>query len=136
MREGFLFLMTLSHPESVSISKRIIGAGMEVHSYFGPGLLESAYVESFCFEMTDSGLYVEQQRLIPLRYKSHPMHTSYRADLIVEGLVLVEVKAIEKVIPIHCSQALTYMRLTNLKVGLIINFNVRRLSEGITRLSL
>ena len=128
--------MSLSHPECNDLTGRIIGAAIEVHKYFGPGLLESAYGNSLSWELVDRGLLVEQQRSIPLLYKSRLLEQTYRADLIVERLVLVEVKAIEKILPIHKSQTLTYMRLTNLKLGLLINFNVPLLVDGITRLSL
>ena len=128
--------MTLSHPESNDITSRIIGAAIEVHKYFGPGLLESAYGESLYWEMCDHGLAAERERLVPLHYKSHPLNAVYRADLIVESLVLIEVKAIEKTLAIHKQQALTYMKLAGLKVGLLINFNVALLVDGITRLSL
>jgi len=129
-------LMALSHPESNELSSRIIGAAIEVHKYFGPGLLESAYGESLYWEMCDQTLAVERQRVIPLMYKGRSMTSVYRADLIVERLVLVEVKAIEKTLAIHRQQTLTYMRLTGIGVGLLINFNVPRLIDGITRLSL
>lgn len=128
--------MTLSHPESTELTSRIIGAAIEVHRYFGPGLLESAYDESFYWEMLDQGLTVETQRLIPLSYKSRSVKAVYRADMIVDRRVLVEVKAIEKTLPVHKSQTLTYMRMTGLSIGLLINFNVTRLIDGITRLSL
>jgi GxxExxY protein len=128
--------MALSHPESNELTSRIIGASVEVHKYFGPGLLESAYAESLYWEMCDHALEVERQRLIPLVYKGRPMTSVYRADLIVERLVLVEVKAIEKTLAIHRQQTLTYMRLTGIGVGLLINFNVPRVIDGITRLSL
>lgn len=129
-------MMTLSHPESTELTSRIIGAAIEVHRYFGPGLLESAYDESFYWEMLDQGLTVETQRLIPLSYKSRSVKAVYRADMIVDRRVLVEVKAIEKTLPVHKSQTLTYMRMTGLSIGLLINFNVTRLIDGITRLSL
>ena len=129
-------VMSLSHPECTDLTSRIIGAAIEVHKYFGPGLLESAYVDSLYWEMVDQGLSAEQQRSIPLVYKSRLMKATYRADLIVERLVLVEVKAIEKTLSIHKSQTLTYMKLTGLKLGLLINFNVPLLVNDITRLSL
>ena len=128
--------MTLSHPESNDLTSRIIGAAIEVHKYFGPGLLESVYGESLCWELCDNGLAIERERSIPLHYKSHPLTAVYRPDLIVERLVLVEVKAIEKALAIHKQQTLTYMKLAGVKVGLLINFNVPLLVDGITRLSL
>ena len=128
--------MTLSHPESNEITNRVIGAAIEVHRHFGPGLLESPYAESLYWELCDQGLVAERERLVPLHYKSHPLSAVYRADLIVQGLVLVEVKAIEKTLAIHKQQTLTYMKLAGLKVGLLLNFNVSLLVDGITRLSL
>jgi GxxExxY protein len=86
--------------------------------------------------MCDHGLVTERERLVPLQYKSHPLNSVYRADLIVQSLVLVEVKAIEKTLAIHKQQTLTYMKLAGLKIGLLLNFNVSLLVDGITRLSL
>ncbi len=128
--------MALSHPESNELTGRIIGAAIDVHKYFGPGLLESAYDESLYWDLVDQGLNVEQQRSIPLIYKTRAIKAEYRADLIVERAVLVEVKSVEKMLPVHKAQSITYLKLTGLKVGLLINFNVPRLIDGITRLSL
>jgi GxxExxY protein len=128
--------MTLSHPESIALTNQIIGAAIEVHRHLGPGLLESAYDECLFWELTDFGLSVDRQRSIPLVYKSRLIKTVYRADIIVNNLVLVEVKAIEKTLPVHKAQVLTYLRMAQLSVGLLFNFNTPTMVEGITRVSL
>ena len=128
--------MALSHPESSELSSLIIGSAIEVHKHFGPGLLESAYDAALYWDLLDRGLSVEQQRSIPLVYKSRPLNAVYRADLIVERTILVEVKSVEKTLPVHKAQGITYLKMTGPKVGLLINFNVPRLVDGITRLSL
>jgi GxxExxY protein len=128
--------MTLSHPESIALTNQIIGAAIEVHRHLGPGLLESAYDECLFWELTDFGLSVDRQRSIPLVYKSRLIKAVYRADIIVNNLVLVEVKAIEKTLPVHKAQVLTYLRMAQLSVGLLFNFNTPTMVEGITRVSL
>jgi GxxExxY protein len=128
--------MTLSHPESIALTNQIIGAAIEVHRHLGPGLLESAYDECLFWELTDLGLSVDRQRSIPLVYKSRLIKAVYRADIIVNNLVLVEVKAIEKTLPVHKAQVLTYLRMAQLSVGLLFNFNTPTMVEGITRVSL
>lgn len=126
----------LSHPESNELTKRIIGAAIEVHRELGPGLLESTYDNCLFFELSDAGHTVERQRTLPIIYKSHVLPDAYRLDMIVDGRIVVEVKAIEKTLPVHSAQVLTYLRLTRTEVGLLINFNVPRLIDGVTRISL
>lgn len=127
--------MGLTYPESIPLTKEIIGAAIEVHKHLGPGLLENAYDEAINIELTDRKLVVERQRSIPLIYKSHSIQAVYRPDMIVSKLVIVEVKAVEKVLPVHKSQVLTYLRMTGLHVGLLLNFNVPFMTEGIFRIS-
>ena len=134
-----LLAMSQDHPKEAdrdSLTHEIIGAAIEVHRHLGPGLLESAYRECLCWELWRRGSAVERERALPLLYKGTQVDASYRVDLIVEGRVLVEVKAIERLAPIHTAQVITYLRLSGLHVGLLINFNVRVLKEGITRLAL
>lgn len=114
----------------------IIGAAIEVHRQLGPGLLESAYEECLCREMKLQGIGLERQRPLPLEYKGAKLDCGYRLDLVVEGRVVVEVKAVDALAPVHDAQLLTYLRLTGLKVGLLINFNVPVLKSGIRRLVL
>jgi GxxExxY protein len=111
----------------------ILGGAIEVHRCFGPGLLEAPYVEGLELELSDHGLRYQRQRAAPLVYKGHALTASYRIDLVIEDLVIVEVKAIERVLPVHEAQLITYLRVTELPVGLLINFNVARLMDGVVR---
>ena len=115
------------------LSRSIIGYAMKVHTALGPGLLESAYEACLDYELTKAGLSVERQKPIPLVYETVRLECGYRADLIVENKVIVEAKALESLHPIHSSQLLTHLKLANLKLGLLINFNVLHLKEGIKR---
>ena len=119
-------------PEDL-LSGQIIGAAIEVHKHLGPGLLESAYEICLCHELALRGLSVERQRPVPLDYKGVRLDAGYRLDLVVEGCVIVEAKAVDATLPIHKAQLLTYLRLSGLKLGLLINFNVPKLTDGITR---
>ena len=115
------------------VSGQIIGAAMEVHRTLGPGLLESSYQRCLCYELVLRGVAFDREVSIPIRYKSLVMHAVYRIDLIVEGSVIVEAKAIAAIDPIHKAQLLTYLKLMDRRVGLLINFNVERLVDGIRR---
>jgi GxxExxY protein len=117
-----------------AITRRIIGAAIEVHRRLGPGLLESAYEACLAFELRNLGLKVEQQKPLPVLYKEVKLDCGYRMDLVVADAVLVEIKAVERLIPIHDAQLLSYLRLTNLHVGLLINFHVRLLKNGVKRI--
>src|SRR5436305_1137568 len=116
------------------ITRRIIGAAIEVHRHLGPGLLESAYEACLGFELNQLGLKVEQQKPLPVVYKRVHLDCGYRLDLLVEDSVIVEIKAVERLTPIHDAQMLSYLRLTGTKVGLLINFNVRVLKDGVKRM--
>ena len=111
----------------------IIGAAIEVHRNLGPGLLESAYEECLCHELQLRGLDFKRQVPLPLLYKGLRLDCGYKIDLIVRDEVILELKAIEKLLPIHEAQLLTYLRLTGRRVGLLINFNVPLLTQGIVR---
>jgi GxxExxY protein len=111
----------------------IIGAAIEVHRNLGPGLLESAYEECLCHELQLRGLDFKRQVLLPLLYKGLKLDCGYKIDLIVRDEVILELKAVEKLLPIHEAQLLTYLRLTGKRVGLLINFNVPLLAQGIIR---
>lgn len=116
------------------ISKTVIGAAIEVHRVLGgPGLLESVYEEALCFEIRESGLFVERQKPVPLVYKEQMLHAEFRLDLLVERLVIVECKATPAYNPIFQSQALTYLRLLDLKLALVINFGEKLVKDGIHR---
>jgi len=115
------------------ISKKVIGAAIEAHKILGPGLLESAYELSLYKELTIQGLNVKRQVELPLIYKNAKCDIGYRIDLIVENKVIIEIKSVESINDIHLAQVLTYLKLSKCKLGLIINFNVSRLSNGIKR---
>jgi GxxExxY protein len=115
------------------ITHGVIGAAMEVHRRLGPGLLESAYQECMCHELALTGIPFEYELKLPLEYKGIRLEHGYRVDLVVAGLVAVEVKSIEAITPIHEAQLLTYLRLGGWNVGLLINFNVVVLKHGIRR---
>ncbi|MBX7246926.1 MAG: GxxExxY protein [Candidatus Sumerlaeaceae bacterium] len=118
------------------LTQRIINCAIEVHRTLGgPGLLESVYEEALVWELTRAGLRVEQQKPLPINYKGHALSSALRVDLIVEGQVIVECKAVVDHNPIFEAQLLTYLRLTGLKVGLVLNFGKSTLREGIHRVS-
>lgn len=128
--EGTGTATKLLHEE---LTEKIIGSAIEVHRTIGPGLLESAYEECLCREMTLRGLKFQRQMLVPVTYKGVEIDCKYRLDLLVEGLVVLELKTVDRVLPIHEAQLLTYMRLLGKPVGLIINFKVPALRHGIVR---
>jgi GxxExxY protein len=116
------------------ISHRIIGAAIEVHRHLGPGLLESAYQSCLAFELKQLGLKVEEQKPLPVVYKQVKLDCGYRLDMVVEDEIIVEIKAIEKLLPIHDAQVLSYLRLTKKRVGLLMNFHVPVLKNGLKRI--
>ena len=115
------------------VSGAVIGCAIRVHQHLGPGLLESAYQKCLAYEAITAGMEIETQKPIPLVYGNVRLKCGYRADLIANGIVLVEIKAISEWHPIFEAQMISYLKLTNLKAGLWINFNVRRLKDGIRR---
>ncbi len=116
------------------LSEQIIGAGIAVHRELGPGLLESAYEACLEFELRDRGHHVQRQLPLPVVYRSMAMEAGFRIDLLIDNLVIVELKAVERVEKIHEAQLHTYLRLTGLNLGLLMNFNVVRLTDGIKRI--
>jgi GxxExxY protein len=116
------------------ITEQIIGAAIKVHRKLGPGLLESAYEHCLAYELERVGLRVERQKPVPLVYEAVKLDCGFRADLLVEGCVIVEIKAKEELHPIDEAQLLSHLRLLNLQVGLIINFHVLMLKDGIKRM--
>jgi GxxExxY protein len=117
------------------LSGMIIGCGMRVHTALGPGLLESAYEECLHYELKQQGFRIGRQVPLPLVYKEVELDCVYRLDLIVENKVVIEIKAVEAIKPIHSAQLLTYLKLTHCKLGLLLNFNVLHLKEGIKRVA-
>ncbi len=116
------------------ITENIIGAAIEVHKQLGPGLLESTYEECLYFELQRKNLIIERQIELPIKYKNMILDSKYRIDLLVNKDVIVELKSCKKLEPIHEAQLLTYLKLSNLKYGLLINFNVSILKHGLKRI--
>jgi GxxExxY protein len=116
-----------------AITGKIIGAAIDVHRALGPGLLESAYEACLAFELAERKLKVERQKPLPVQYKDVELEAGYRLDLLVDEKVVVEIKAVDQLAAIHKTQLLTYLKLSGRKVGLLINFNVRVLRNGIHR---
>jgi len=116
------------------LTESIIGCAIEVHRHLGPGLLEGTYEEAHCIELADAGWNFQRQLMVPVMYKGRKIE--YRLDLIVEDLVVVEIKSVERFDPIFEAQVLTYLRVTGKKVGLLINFNSRLLKDGLKRFML
>ena len=112
------------------ISAVILDSAIAVHTALGPGLLESAYEACLAYELTSRGLKVQTQLPLPITYRGVKVDVAYRMDLVVEGLVIVEVKAVERLLPVHDAQLLSYLKLSNKKLGLLINFHVLRLKDG------
>ena len=116
------------------ISKILVDIFIKVHSRLGPGLLESVYEEVICHELSEHGLKYTRQHGISVIYNEIKMDIGFRADVIVEGKVIIEIKSVEQLIPVHHKQLLTYLRLTDLKLGLLVNFNVNLVKNGIVRM--
>ena len=116
------------------ITERVIGACIEIHRQLGPGLLESAYEECLCYELAQHGLKFERQQALPVVYKGVRLDCGYRLDIVVEDAVILELKTVEKLLPIHEAQLLTYLKLTGLTLGLLLNFNVPVFKDGLKRI--
>ena len=115
------------------LSCSVIGKAVEVHKALGPGLLESAYEQCLAYELSAAGIFLERQYPVSIKYKEVTMDCGYRVDLLVDGTLIVELKSVDALSGIHEAQLLTYMKLANKKTGLLINFNVRLLKDGIRR---
>lgn len=115
------------------ITEKIIGCAIEVHRNIGPGLLESAYEECLAYELKNAGLLIQRQIPVPVVYKDIKLECGYRIDILVEHEVIIELKSVDSLAPIHEAQILTYMRFANKRIGLLINFNVTVLKNGIKR---
>jgi len=118
------------------VSATVIGAAIEVHRVLGPGLLESAYEECLCHELSLRGIAFERQLALPVNYKGVKLDCGYRLDIVLPGKLVIEVKAVEALAPIHDAQLLTYLKLSGIRTGLLLNFNVPLLRDGIRRLVL
>lgn len=116
------------------LTEKVIGAAMEVHRALGPGLLESAYETCLARELAIQGIAFEQQVELPVVYRGVPLSCGYRLDFLVEGELILELKAVEELLPIHEAQFLTYLKLSDKRIGLLINFNVALLKQGLRRI--
>jgi len=112
----------------------IIGAAIEVHKHLGPGLLESTYEECLCHEFLLRGIRFDRQKLLPLQYKGSHLDCGYRLDIVAENKIILEIKACENIHPIHKAQLLTYLKLSKINLGLILNFNTSVMKDGIVRM--
>lgn len=118
------------------LTEKVIGLGIEVHRHLGPGLLESAYEECLCFELESQGIEFARQVPLPVTYKNTKLECGYRMDVVVEGRLVIELKTVDRLLPIHEAQLLTYLKLSGLETGLLLNFNSSVLKDGIRRLVL
>ena len=121
-------------PRENDLTDKIIGAAIEVHRRLGPGLLEAVYEECLCYELSQAGLKFQRQMHLPITYKGIKFESAYKMDLVVEDAIVIEIKAIEEMLPIHSAQLLTYLKSSNKRVGLLINFNVPILKTGLKRI--
>jgi GxxExxY protein len=118
------------------LTETIIGFAIEVHRHLGPGLLESAYEECLCYELQQNGLEFQRQVQLPIVYKSVRLDCGYRMDVVVEQQVILELKTVDRLMPIHEAQMLTYLKLSGLRIGLLLNFNSAVLKDGMRRMML
>jgi GxxExxY protein len=118
------------------VTQNVIGCAIEVHKILGPGLLESSYESCLTYELINIGLSVERQQLLPITYKGNKIDAGYRLDILLPNKLIIELKAVDKILPIHTAQLITYLKLSGIKTGLLINFNVQKLTTGIKRISI
>jgi GxxExxY protein len=114
----------------------VIGCAIEVHRHLGPGLLESSYEHCLMYELAQKGIVANSQVVLPINYKGVEIDAGYRLDILIPGQLVLELKAVDKLVPIHTAQVLTYLKLTGIKTGFLINFNERKLTDGLKRISL
>ena len=125
----------MKDPEALDqITRKIIGAAINVHRALGPGLLESTYEACLAYELVQLGFSIDRQKELPVRYRGATIDCGYRLDLFVEGEIIVEVKAVDQLLPVHQAQVMSYLRMSGLHVGLLLNFNVRVLKQGLKRI--
>src|SRR5947209_13746212 len=122
--------------ENDPLTEKINGSAISVHRALGPGLLESAYEECLCYEIDQSGLTFRRQVALPIIYKAVRLDCGYRMDIVIEEQVIVELKTVERLLPIHEAQMLTYLKLSGIKIGLLLNFNTPALKDGMRRMLL
>jgi GxxExxY protein len=115
------------------LTEQVIGCAINVHKLLGPGLLESVYEECLCFELAEAGLPFKRQIALPIVYRDRVLDGGFRADIVVSNVLIIEIKSVDAIHPVHEAQLLTYLRLTRHKIGLLMNFNVLRLNDGLRR---
>ena len=130
-----MFKETLEQQRVNQITEKIIGCAISVHRVLGPGLLESAYEECLCYELSQANLKFERQVALPVIYKGVKLDCGYRMDIVVENSVIVEIKAVERILPVHEAQLLSYLKLYNKRLGLLLNFHVSVLKNGMKRIA-
>ncbi|HNN07007.1 MAG TPA: GxxExxY protein [Leptospiraceae bacterium] len=116
------------------LTDSVIGCCIEIHRTLGPGLLESVYEEVLSFELKEKGISFTRQQIVPVEYRGRVLEAGFRADIIVNDKIILEIKSVEKILPLHSKQLLTYLKLTQKRIGLLINFNVNLLKDGIKRI--
>jgi GxxExxY protein len=119
-----------------AVDEVVIGCAIEVHRHLGPGLLESSYEHCLMYELAQKGVYAKSQVLLPINYKGVEIDAGYRLDILIPGQLILELKAVDKLSPIYTAQVLTYLKLTGIKTGFLINFNEKKLIDGLKRISL
>jgi GxxExxY protein len=124
----------MSRREYNNLSREVIRCAIEVHKGLGPGLLERVYEDALSYEMAQSGLQVERQAPIDVKYKELEIRNGYFADVIVNNMLILELKAVEQVLPVHKAQLLSYLKLADKKLGLLLNFHVKKMTDGISRI--
>jgi len=117
------------------LTQKVIGCAIEVHKNLGPGLLESTYESCLIYELQQTGLSIKSQIKLPINYKNTTIDAGYRLDILILNKLIIEIKTVEKLLPIHTAQLITYLKLSGIKTGLLINFNQVKLIEGIKRIS-
>lgn len=117
------------------LTQQIIGCAIEVHKQLGPGLLESSYEACLMHELKAHKIYAQNQVYLPINYKGESIDAGYRLDILIPNKLIIELKSVEKLAPIHTAQIITYLKLSNIKTGLLINFNVKKLTDGLKRVS-
>jgi len=121
--------------ETDFLTQKVISCAVEVHKTLGPGLLESSYESCLLYELARSGLIAKSQQLLPISYKGVKIDAGYRLDILLPGQLIIELKSVDRLLPIHTAQLITYLKLSGVNVGLLLNFNVRFLRDGIKRVS-
>jgi GxxExxY protein len=122
--------------ETDFLTQKVIGCAIEVHKELGPGLLESSYECCLMYELAKEGILAENQVVLPINYKGVLIESGYRIDILLPEKLIIELKAVDKLLPIHTAQMITYLKLSDIKTGLLINFNVQKLTNGLKRISL